>query len=28
MLWFFKYFCRKNWRFWLETKLNYANFWS
>jgi hypothetical protein len=27
MLWFFKYFCRKirrkNWRFWLKTKLNY-----
>jgi hypothetical protein len=27
MLWFFKYFCRKilrkNWRFWLKTKLNF-----
>jgi hypothetical protein len=32
MLWFLKYFRRKiqqkNWQFWLETKLNYANFWS
>jgi hypothetical protein len=29
-LWFFKYFCqkirRKNWRIWLQTKLNYAKF--
>jgi hypothetical protein len=32
MLWFLKYFRRKiqrkNWHFWLETKLNYAKFWS
>jgi hypothetical protein len=32
MLWFLKYFRRKfqrkNWRFWLKTKLNYAKFWS
>jgi hypothetical protein len=32
MLWFFKYFRqkiqRKNWRFWLEMKLNCAKFWS
>jgi hypothetical protein len=32
MLWFFKYFRRKiqrkNWRFWLKTKLNFGNFWS
>jgi hypothetical protein len=32
MLWFFKYFRRKirrkNWRFWLKTKLKYSKFWS
>jgi hypothetical protein len=32
MLWFFKYFRRifrrKNWRFWLKTKLHYAKIWS
>jgi hypothetical protein len=28
MLWFFKIFSPKNWRFWLKIKLDYPKFWS